>query len=137
MAINTTKESLEKHHKNNIEITKSSSIDNYGSNDDVPIPYVTLLTENYRCHANILRFPSDNFYGGELVAKGDQFEHDTVPVLTFYTARGVDCWVEESLGYYNDAEVAELVTRIEELVLLSPKSWRKCIGVLTPYHDQV
>ncbi|CAB4003242.1 probable helicase with zinc finger domain isoform X2, partial [Paramuricea clavata] len=109
---------------------KSSSV------KDKP-PYVVLLFENYRCHAKILEFPSDCFYGGELIAKGDQSTHDLVPVLSFYTAQGVDQQVEGSLAYYNDAEVAEVVKRVEELVHLWPKDWSKSIGVVTPYRDQV
>ncbi len=100
-------------------------------------PYVVLLTENYRCHAKILEFPSDCFYGGKLLAKGDQSTHDLVPVLSFYAAQGVDNRDDASLAYYNDAEVAEVVKRVEELIELWPKEWSKNIGVLTPYRDQV
>ena len=100
-------------------------------------PYVALLTENYRCHEKILEFPSDNFYGGELIARGDQSTLKNVPVLSFYTAQGVDQQDEGGLAYYNDAEVAEVVARVKELILLWPKDWAKSIGVLTPYHDQV
>ncbi|XP_028391336.1 uncharacterized protein LOC114516141 isoform X3 [Dendronephthya gigantea] len=103
----------------------------------VETPYVVLLTENYRCHEKILQFPSDNFYGGELVARGDQTTYKKVPVLSFYTAQGVDKQDEEGLSYYNDAEVAEVVARVEDLIFLWPKNWKKNIGVLTPYRDQV
>ena len=100
-------------------------------------PYVVMLTENYRCHAKILEFPSDCFYGGKLLAKGDQSTHDLIPVLSFYAAQGMDNRDEGSLAYYNDAEVAEVVKRVEELIQLWPKDWSKSIGVLTPYRDQV
>ena len=100
-------------------------------------PYVVLLTENYRSHAKIIEFPSDCFYGGELIAKGDQSTHDLVPVLSFYAAQGMDNRDEGSLAYYNDAEVAEVVRRVEELIQLWPNDWSKSIGVLTPYRDQV
>ena len=101
-------------------------------------PYVVLLIENYRCHAKILEFPSDCFYGGKLVARGDQSTHELVPVLSFYAAQGMDNLDEASLAYYNDAEVAEVVKRVDELIQLWPRDWSKnIIGVLTPYHDQV
>ena len=103
----------------------------------VGTPYVALLTENYRCHEKILEFVSKNFYDGKLVARGDQSTHKTVPVLSFYTAQGVDQQGEGSLSYYNDAEVDEVVARVEELILLWPKDWAMSIGVLTPYRDQV
>jgi superfamily I DNA and/or RNA helicase len=109
---------------------KSSSVED-------KTPYVVLLTENYRCHADILKFPSDYFYGGKLIARGDQTTCDLVPVLSFYTAQGVDQQIETSLEYFNDAEVAEVVKRVEELIQLSPKNWGKNIGVLAPYRDQV
>ena len=100
-------------------------------------PYVVMLTENYRCHAKILEFPSDCFYGGKLLAKGDQSTHDLVPVLSFYAAQGIDNRDEGSLAYYNDGEVVEVVKRVEELIQLWPNEWSKSIGVLTPYRDQV
>ena len=101
-------------------------------------PYVVLLTENYRCHAKVLEFPSDCFYGGKLIPRGDQTTHKSIPVLSFYTAQGVDQQVEEGLAYYNDAEVAEVVKRVEELTNLWPEHWGEInIGVLTPYRDQV
>lgn len=101
-------------------------------------PYVVLLTENYRCHAKILEFSSDSFYGGELVARGDQTTHDFIPVLSFHTAQGVDQQVERSLAYYNEAEVEEVVKQVEMLIHHWPDGWgRRNIGVLTPYYDQV
>ncbi|XP_028391345.1 probable helicase with zinc finger domain [Dendronephthya gigantea] len=101
------------------------------------IPYVVLLSENYRSHAKILEFPSYNFYGGMLVARGDQSTHEVVPVLSFYTAQGVDRKVEGGLAYYNDAEVDEVVARVKKLDVLWPEGWPRKIGVITPYFDQV
>ena len=117
--------------------TSPSPQDSSEDTSYVETPYVVLLTENYRCHEKILEFPSDCFYGGKLVHRGDQSTHEVVPVLSFYTAQGVDKPGEGGLSYYNDAEVAEIVARVEELILLWPSEWVKSIGVLTPYHDQV
>ena len=104
----------------------------------VPTPYVVWLKENYRCHADILQFSSDRFYGGELVAMGDQRTHDFKPVLSFHTAQGQDRQVEGGLSYYNIAEVAEVVKQVEYLNDTWPSDWgKKDIGVLTPYGDQV
>ena len=101
-------------------------------------PYVVLLSENYRCHAKILEFPSDCFYGGELVPRGDQSTHRSIPVLSFYTAQGADQQVEGGLAYYNEAEVAEVVKQVKDLTDLWPEDWGEInIGVLTPYRDQV
>ena len=101
-------------------------------------PYVVLLTENYRCHAKILEFPSDCFYGGKLVPRGDQSTHRSIPVLSFYSAQGADQQVEGGLGYYNQAEVAEVVKQVKDLTDLWPEDWGGInIGVLSPYRDQV
>ena len=101
-------------------------------------PYVVLLCENYRCHADILKFPSDCFYGGKLLAKGDQSTLDFPPVLSFYAAQGMDKQVEGRLTYYNEAEVPEVVKRVKELTDLWPEDWGEInIGVLTPYQGQV
>ena len=124
----------EQHKKTSIQTCSSSE----SNSSSIQIPHVVLLTENYRCHEKILKFSSDCFYGGELVASGDQSTHELVPVLSFYTAQGVDQRVEESLAYYNEAEVAEVVKQVEMLVHVWPEGWgRKNIGVVTPYNDQV
>ena len=122
------------------QCTKTLSQTSPSSDDDsttsLQTPYVVLLTENYRCHAKILKFPSDCFYGGKLIASGDQDTHDSIPVLSFHTAQGVDERVEGS--YYNEAEVAEVVKQVEELIQHLPKHWgQEDIGVLTPYYGQV
>ena len=131
-------ERLFNHYKQSIKTLSQpgpSSDDNTAS---LRTPYVVLLTENYRCHAKILEFPSDCFYGGKLLARGDQRTHDLIPVLSFYTAQGVDQRVEEGLAYYNLAEVAEVVKQVEELTDIWPKDWGEMnIGVVTLYHDQV
>lgn len=97
---------------------------------------MVLLTENYRSHAKILEL-SNCFYGGQLIAKGDQYTHELVPVLSFYTAQGVDEQAERGLEYYNDAEVAEVVARVKDLINLIPSIGQRNVGVLTPYRDQV
>ena len=120
---------------------KAPASDAGTSSENESIPYAVVLTENYRCHAKILEFPSDCFYGGQLVPKGDQSTHESIPVLSFYAAHGVDKQVEGGLAYYNDAEVDEVVIRVDELVERWPKDWprdrARQIGVLTPYRDQV
>lgn len=126
-------ERLFTHYQKTVSQEDSTSADN-GSNET---PYVVMLTENYRCHEDILAFPSECFYGGELLARGDQLTHPSIPALSFYTAQGRDEKLEGSLAYYNLAEVAEIVKRVEELVNLWPRDWKGSIGVLTPYRDQV
>lgn len=100
-------------------------------------PHVITLTENYRCHKDILDFPSDCLYGKELVARGDQSTHSYIPTLSFYTAQGKDKQRKGSMSYYNSAEVEEVAKRVEDLVKCWPAYWEKSIGVVTPYYDQV
>ena len=131
-------ERLFNHYKQSIKTLSQSSPSSDDNTASLRTPYVVLLTQNYRCHAKILEFPSDCFYDGKLLAKGDQRTHDLIPVLSFYTAQGVDQRVEEGLAYYNLAEVAEVVKQVEELTDIWPKDWGEMnIGVVTPYHDQV
>ena len=99
-------------------------------------PYVVMLTENYRCHKDILDFPAF-FYGNELVARGDQSAHSDIPTISFYTVQGKDKQREGSMSYYNCAEVEEVAKRVEHLVKCWPIHWKKSIGVVTPYYDQV
>ena len=46
------------------------------------------LKENYRSHEEILQFPSDIFYGGELISRKDQPLHPSLGPLVFYAAMG-------------------------------------------------
>ena len=110
---------------------------NPGDGEDIKPSHVVMLTENYRCHKDILDFPSECFYGKELVARGDQSTHSWIPPLSFYTTQGRDKQREGSISYYNRAEVEEVAKRVEDLVKCSPIHWRKNIGVVTPYYDQV
>ena len=98
------------------------------------------MTENYRCYKELLDFPSGCFYGNELVARGDQTDHPSIPCLSFYTAQGRDEQLEGGLGYYNNAEVEEITERVQQLVNTWPSEWsewNESIGVLAPYNAQV
>ena len=130
-------ERLFTHYQQFKKMSKQESLASEIDSTFLRTPYTVLLTENYRCHAEILKFPSDNFYGGKLVPRGDQSTHDLVPVLSFYTAQGGEQQVEGGLAYYNEAEVREVVKRVKELVDLWPTDWTRRIGVVTPYRDQV
>ena len=104
---------------------------------------VLFLTENYRCHLDILQFPSDNFYGEKLVARGHakQPAHPTLGPLLFFSARGKET-KEQGHSYMNLSEVYEVVKRVKELVDTWPTDiWgpRKVseIAVLSAYRYQV
>ena len=104
---------------------------------------VMFLTENYRSHQEILNFPSENFYGGQLVARGhaDQAAHPRLGPLVFYTARGKEEKDQEN-SFINLAEVNEVVRRVKELAEDWPtKEWGEMdlsqIAVLAAYRYQV
>jgi len=100
---------------------------------------VMLLTENYRSHPDILQFPSDNFYGEELIARGEQAPHPRFGPLSFFSVHGVEEARENS--YINAAEVDEIVKRVKLLADDWPVEWKEenlsQIGVISAYMTQV
>uniref|UniRef100_A0A3Q2YQU4 Probable helicase with zinc finger domain n=1 Tax=Hippocampus comes TaxID=109280 RepID=A0A3Q2YQU4_HIPCM len=104
-------------------------------------PCRILLCENYRSHEAIINYTSELFYDGKLMASGKQPCHKDFYPLTFFTARGEDVQEKNSTAYYNNAEVFEIVERVEELRKKWPVAWGKLdegsIGVVSPYSDQV
>ena len=100
---------------------------------------VMFLTENYRCHPDILQFPSDNFYGEELIARGEQALHPRFGPLLFFSVHGFEEARENS--YINTAEVDEIVKRVELLADDWPVEWKRKdlskIGVISAYMTQV
>ncbi|KAI1896747.1 hypothetical protein AGOR_G00098000 [Albula goreensis] len=104
-------------------------------------PCRILLCENYRSHEAIINYTSELFYDGKLMASGKQPSHKDFYPLTFFTARGEDVQEKNSTAYYNNAEVFEIVERVEEMRKKWPVAWGKLdegsIGVVSPYADQV
>lgn len=105
--------------------------------------YVLFLTENYRCHPDILKFPSDNFYGEKLLARGGTFqpEHPKYGPLLFFSARGKE-YKEHDNSYVNLSEVYEVVKRVKEVADNWPtRTWGPTklsdIAVLSAYRYQV
>ena len=106
---------------------------------------VMFLTKNYRCHPEILRFPSENFYGGGgeqgkgLIACSKDTEHPQLGPLLFFSAYGMEEARDNS--YINEAEAAEVVKRVKELAADWPACWKDRdlseIGVIAAYMAQV
>ena len=99
------------------------------------------LTENYRSHEAIINYTSEIFYEQKLLASGKQTKHEKWHPLTFFTARGEDIQDKNSTSFYNNAEVYEVIERVDELQKTWPKHWghrgENSIGIVTPYYDQV
>ena len=104
---------------------------------------VLFLTENYRCHKEILNFPSYNFYGDKLIARGCHLQpaHPTYGPLLFFSARGREK-KEHDNSYINLSEVDEVVKRVKEVANHWPThEWGQKklseIAVLSSYRYQV
>ena len=97
------------------------------------------LTENYRSHPDILQFPSENFYGKELIARSEEASHPRFGPLLFFAVHGVEEARENS--YINTTEVDEIVKRVKLLADDWPEEWKKKdlsqIVVISAYTTQV
>ncbi|MPC09692.1 putative helicase with zinc finger domain [Portunus trituberculatus] len=105
-------------------------------------PCKIMLVENYRSHSAIIKYTSDLFYEGRLVASGKQMAHPKFYPLTFFTARGEDFQDPSSTAFHNNSEVYEVCEQVGEIINYWPKSeWgpvgENSIGVVTPYADQM
>ncbi|CAH1274458.1 HELZ2 [Branchiostoma lanceolatum] len=109
-----------------------------GPTEKAENPFLVMLTDNYRCCEEILRFLSESFYGG-LKSVG-QPRHPRWYPLTFFSAEGDDQTGDYSTSYFNMAEVLEIAERVEKLWKDWPEEWgprnMADIGVITPYHNQ-
>ncbi|XP_068674039.1 3'-5' exoribonuclease HELZ2-like [Montipora foliosa] len=100
---------------------------------------VMFLTKNYRCHPEILQFPSDNFYGEGLIPCSTEAAHPRLKPLMFFSV----CGLEEARdnSYVNSAEASEIVKRVKELSDDWPVEWGEKelskIGVISASSAQV
>ena len=117
--------------------------------DALPASVQTLLRVQYRMHGDIMRFPSDRFYDGKLIAHESVAEHTadelegvssdalTSRPLTFVDTAGAgfdEAWNELLESRENKGE-AELAVRILRELLgagLMPRQ----VAILTPYVAQ-
>ena len=100
---------------------------------------IMFLTENYRCHPEILQFSSYNFYGEGLKASCEQPSHPRLQPLLFYSVYGME--EAREISYINKTEVEEVVKRVKELANDWPEEWKvkdlSRIGVVSAYDSQV
>uniref|UniRef100_A0A8C4QKN2 Helicase with zinc finger n=1 Tax=Eptatretus burgeri TaxID=7764 RepID=A0A8C4QKN2_EPTBU len=86
-------------------------------------------------------FTSEMFYDGHILSRGRQPPHGELQPLCFFAAHGQEEQDKNSITFYNDAEVSEVVERVEEIYRKWPAAWGEhgecSIGVVTPYADQV
>lgn len=107
----------------------------------------SMLTVQYRMHEDIMRFPSDYFYNGELVAD-DSVRTALLalnqPPVEFIDTAGIGYAEKqdpETLSRYNEEEAQLLVRRLETLIQeVGSDAWLKqslTLGLITPYRAQV
>ncbi|ESO87147.1 hypothetical protein LOTGIDRAFT_106967, partial [Lottia gigantea] len=104
-------------------------------------PCKIMLCENYRSHSAIVDFTSELFYENKLISSGKQKAHSKLYPLTFYAAKGEEVQHQNSTGFYNAAEVFEVVERVVDLQRKWLDEWGpmndSSISIVTPYADQV
>ena len=100
---------------------------------------VMFLAKNYRCHPEILQFPSDNFYGEGLIPCSREAAHPKWGPLIFFAVSGLEEARDNS--YFNSAEASEIVKRVKELSDDWPVEWGEKdlskIGVISASYTQV
>jgi len=101
-----------------------------------------MLSINYRTTEDILKFISSVFYGGsESIIAANKWEDKPMgcSCLNFFMAHGQEKYDSERTSWYNEAEVDEIVTRVQELYEKCP--WGTCtesdIGVVATEKAQV
>ncbi|KAK0204309.1 P-loop containing nucleoside triphosphate hydrolase protein [Desarmillaria ectypa] len=109
---------------------------------------IVKLTQNFRSHPAILKFPNERFYEGELQPCADprsitafigskHLEAKKFPIV-FHSIAGKDDREASSPSFFNIDEVLDVMRTIEDL--RSDKKLRitdNDIGVIAPYHAQV
>ncbi|KAJ6657968.1 hypothetical protein lerEdw1_001758 [Lerista edwardsae] len=115
--------------------------------------FVTKLLRNYRSHADILKFPNEKFYDGELLECANhlithsycswkELVTQGFPII-FHGVCGEDQREERSPSFFNTAEINVLMGYLKKLLVedqgkkglsrISPKD----IGIISPYRKQV
>ncbi|KAG7441319.1 P-loop containing nucleoside triphosphate hydrolase protein [Guyanagaster necrorhizus] len=109
---------------------------------------VVKLTQNFRSHPAILKFPNERFYKGDLqpcadpnsvgvFIGSDHLEAKDFPIV-FHAMAGKDDREASSPSFFNIDEVSQVKTTVEELLGDAKlKLTADDIGVIAPYHAQV
>ncbi len=105
-----------------------------------------MLRLQYRMHKDIMSFPSQYFYDGQLVAH-DTIRHHRLPgqrPIDFIDTAGcgyLERQDEETLSRYNEEEANLLIGALEKLIdQVGLPQWldeRYSVGIITPYSAQV
>ncbi|CAG7847798.1 Probable RNA helicase SDE3; AltName: Full=Silencing defective protein 3 [Serendipita indica DSM 11827] len=108
---------------------------------------IVKLVNNFRSHPDILRFPNQRFYRGELESKGDPIVIESMlrwphlpqsgfPII-FHAMAGKDLREARSPSFFNVEEVMQVKKYVQ--MLFEDKKYRlteEHIGIISPYHAQ-
>jgi ATP-dependent RNA/DNA helicase IGHMBP2 len=107
----------------------------------------SMLQTQYRMHEAIMRFSSDYFYEGKLIADGSVKDHvlkDQEKPISFIDTAGCGFTEEqdpETLSRLNKEEAQLLIRTIEKLIReVGEEHWLEqkiTVGIITPYSAQV
>jgi len=112
-------------------------------------PVRTTLVQNYRSHEALLSLPSTRFYNGQLVAKAQKNQSDSVNTweelpnqvdcpLLFYGVSGHHAREDNTMSYFNTAEVSVLVDLVQKLCgSKTAQVHPRDIGIIAPFRKQV
>ncbi|XP_012219237.2 probable helicase with zinc finger domain [Linepithema humile] len=106
-------------------------------------PFRIHLCQNYRAHADIIKYMSEAFYDGIVKPANTQLRrHPTMKPLMFYATYGAENTGIHSTGYFHIMEAEELANRVLELKNMWPtEHWgpydEGSIGVVAYYPEQV
>ncbi|XP_024870776.1 probable helicase with zinc finger domain [Temnothorax curvispinosus] len=101
------------------------------------------LCQNYRAHADIIKYTSETFYDGMVKPANMQLlKHPVMKPLIFYAVNGAEEQATCSTGYHHATEAEEVANRVLELRRAWPtQQWgpynEGSIGVLSYYPEQV
>jgi ATP-dependent RNA/DNA helicase IGHMBP2 len=103
----------------------------------------SMLQVQYRMNEHIMKFSSDYFYHGGLIAD-ESVKHHTVnnlPPIDFVDTAGCgynETQDPETLSRYNEEEAQVLIRQLEKLIReVGTEAWSFTLGIITPYSAQV
>jgi superfamily I DNA and/or RNA helicase len=103
----------------------------------------SMLQVQYRMNEHIMKFSSDYFYNGGLMAD-DSVKHHTVNNLSpidFIDTAGCgynETQDAETLSRYNEEEAQVLIRQLEKMIqTIGAENWSYTLGIITPYNAQV
>ena len=103
----------------------------------------SMLQVQYRMNEDIMKFSSDYFYRGELIADESVKNHtvNNLSPVDFIDTAGCgynETQDPETLSHFNEEEAQVLIRQLEKLIeRVGVEGWSYTLGIITPYSAQV